>query len=148
MAATLEELRVYQMAMDFWRSVNPLFDRPGYRKDRDLREQTSEANDSIPSNISEGFEQGTDPLFVQFLFYSKGSLAEVVARLREGQLKGYLTESELAAYVVAGDALSRSLGAFIRYLDTCGWKDRGRHKSRLRAEALRKEQKSPNNRPT
>lgn len=102
MAEKLEELRVYQMAMDFWRSVNPLFERPGYRKDRDLREQTSEANDSIPSNISEGFEQGTDPLFVQYLYYSKGSLGEVIARLREGQLKGYLTETELAERVTRG----------------------------------------------
>ncbi|HYT76177.1 MAG TPA: four helix bundle protein [Vicinamibacterales bacterium] len=135
MAQKLEELRVYQTAMDFWRSVKPILDRPAYRKDCDLHKQTSEANDSIASNIAEGFEQGSDPLFVNYLFFSKGSIAEVVTRLREAHLKGYLNEQDLKDRVSAAERLSRSLGAVIRYLDGCGWKDRGRHKSRQRAEA-------------
>jgi four helix bundle protein len=135
MAEKLEELRVYQQAVEFSDSVSALLDRPAYRRDRDLWEQTSEANDSIPSNISEGFEQGTDPMFVKYLLYSKGSLGEVTARLRRAHRKSYITKEELASRVAAGEILSRSLGALIRYLDSCGWKDRGRYKSRLRAEA-------------
>jgi four helix bundle protein len=135
MAKKLDELRVYQRAMEFSKSVTALLDRQTYRKDRDLWGQTSEANDSIPSNISEGFEQGSDPMFVKYLFYSKGSLGEVVARLRQAQIKRYITVEELAIRVDAAERLSRSLGAFIRYLDECGWPDRGRHQSRLRAEA-------------
>ncbi|HTM26067.1 MAG TPA: four helix bundle protein [Vicinamibacterales bacterium] len=134
MAQKLEELRVYQLAMDFWRSIKAILERPAYRKDRDLHRQTRDANDSIASNIPEGFEQGSDSLFVNYLCFSKGSLAEVVTRMRQAHLKGYLTEPELAERVMAAERLSRSLGAFIRYLDACGWKDRGRHKSRARLE--------------
>jgi four helix bundle protein len=135
MANKLEELRVYRKAVEFSTAVTALLDRAAYRKDRDLWEQTSEANDSITSNISEGFEQGTDPMFVKYLFYAKGSLGEVIARLRRARIKGHVTEAQLAAQLDAAEALSRSLGAFIRYLDACGWQDRGRHQSRLRAEA-------------
>ena len=135
MAGKLEELRVYQQAVEFSDSVSALLDRPACRRDRDLWKQTSEANDSITANISEGFEQGTDPMFVKYLLYAKGSLGEVIARLRRAQRKSYITNEELASRLAAGEILSRSLGAFIRYLDSCGWKDRGRYKSRLRAEA-------------
>jgi four helix bundle protein len=135
MARRLEELRVYQQAVAFSNAVTAILDRPAYRRDRDLWEQTSEANDSIPSNISEGFEQGSDPMFVKYLFYSKGSLGEVIARLRRAHIKRYISEEELAAQADAAERLSRSLGAFIRYLDSCGWQDRGRHRSRLRENA-------------
>ena len=73
MARKLEELRVYQRAMEFSKSVTALLDRQAYRKDRDLWGQTSEANDSIPSNISEGFEQGSDPMFVKFLCHQRNA---------------------------------------------------------------------------
>ena len=134
MAQKLNELRVYLEAQAFWESVNALLERPGYRRDRKLWDQTSSANDSITANISEGFEQPTDAAFAKYLFHSKGSLAEVVARLREARSKGYFTQPELMDLVSAGESLSRSLGAFIRYLDNCGWKDRGRFKSRQRRQ--------------
>jgi four helix bundle protein len=143
MAEKLEELRVYQRAVEFSRAVTALLDRCAYRRDRDLWEQTSEANDSIPSNIAEGFEQGTDPMFVKYLFYSKGSLGEVIARLRKAHIKRYITDGELAERVADAERLSRSLGAFIRYLDACGWQDRGRHQSRLRAKARNETQRPP-----
>jgi four helix bundle protein len=132
MAQKLEELRVYLEAQAFWESVNALLERPGYRRDRKLWDQTSRANDSITANISEGFEQPTDAAFAKYLFHSKGSLGEVVSRLREARSKGYFTQPELMDRVSAGESLSRSLGAFIRYLDSCGWNDRGRFKSRQR----------------
>jgi four helix bundle protein len=147
MAKKLEELRVYQRAVEFSKAVTALLDRYAYRRDRDLWEQTSEANDSIPSNISEGFEQGTDPMFVKYLFYSKGSLGEVIARLRRAHIKRYITEEELAERVADAERLSRSLGAFIRYLDACGWQDRGRHQSRLRAKARAQKQRHPTKGP-
>jgi four helix bundle protein len=132
MAERLEELRVYRDGMAFWESVNALLQRSSYRRDRKLAVQTANANDSIPANISEGFEQPTDAAFAQYLFHAKGSLGEVLSRLREARMKRYFTEEELQERLRAGEILSRSLGAFIRYLDTCGWKDRGRYKSRQR----------------
>jgi len=71
MARKLEENRE---AMAFWESVNAILQHSGYRKDRKLAEQTSAANDSIPANISEGFEQPTDGAFAITCFTRKARL--------------------------------------------------------------------------
>ena len=138
MAEKLDELRVYQDSMTFWKAVAAILKRPGYRRNRKLAEQISDANDSIPANISEGFEQGTDRSFANFLYHSKGSLAEVVARLRESALMGLITADELKQFEAQAAHLSRSLGALIRYLDESDFKDRGRFRSRSRQSSAEK----------
>jgi four helix bundle protein len=138
MAEKLDELRVYQDSMSFWKAVAAILKRPGYRRNRKLAEQISDANDSIPANISEGFEQGTDRSFANFLYHSKGSLAEVIARLRESALIGLITGAELKQFEAQGSHLSRSLGSLIRYLDESDFKDRGRFRSRQRQRGSEK----------
>jgi hypothetical protein len=59
-AKTIEELPVFQKALAFCSAVSAIIDRPGFGKDRKLREQISDANDFIPANMREGFEQSTD----------------------------------------------------------------------------------------
>jgi four helix bundle protein len=95
------------------------------RNDRDLHEQISGANSSIPSNMVEGFEQGTDRAFANYLTYSKGSLAEVLERLKHAYFKGYITAEELNPRLEAGEELGKMLGGFIKYLRRCDWTDRG-----------------------
>ena len=121
--------------MTFWKAIAAILERPGFRRNRKLAEQISRANDSIPANISEGFEQPTDRSFADFLYHSKGSLAEVVARLREARLKGLVAVAELRRTELDATRLSRSIGAFIRYLDSSDYKDRGRFRSRQRRAA-------------
>ncbi len=83
MAKKLEELDVYTKAVEFSAAVNALLERPAMCRNRRLHDQIDEANDSITANLSEGFEQGSDAGFVRYLYYSKASAAEVVARLRQ-----------------------------------------------------------------
>ena len=54
---------------------------------RDLHKQISQANDSITANMVEGFEQGTDRVFANFLVHSKASLAEVSQAVETGLLE-------------------------------------------------------------
>ena len=75
----------------------------------------------------EGFEQGTDRAFANFLTHSKGSLAEVLTRLKQAYFKNYITEAELQAHLAAGEELGRMLGGFIKYLRRSGFRDRGAH---------------------
>jgi four helix bundle protein len=67
MAKKLEELTVYQEASEWWVAVTALLDRAAFRNDRKLRDQIADANDSITSNISEGFEQPSDRAFARYL---------------------------------------------------------------------------------
>ena len=128
MAKRLEDLPIYSKAVDFCGAVIAILERPGWRRFRKLHEQISEANDSIMSNMREGFEQGSDREFARFLRYSKGSLAEVMTRLHQGHLKKCVTADELEAHTAAGEALGKMLGGFIKYLLECGWTDRGTFK--------------------
>jgi four helix bundle protein len=129
MAHKLEELPIYHKAVAFWSAVNALLETPRLRRNRKLHEQISEANDSITANMVEGFEQGTDRAFANFLSYSKGSLAEVLRRLKQARFKNLISEEQLAPFLGPGEELGKMLGGFIKYLRNCGWNDRGSHGS-------------------
>ena len=113
--------------MEFCSAVNALLEKPGLRKNCDLHKQISRANCSIPSNMAEGFEQGTDRAFASFLTHSKGSLAEVLTHLKHAYSKKYITADELRDRLAAGEELGKMLGGFIKYLRQCDWRDRGGH---------------------
>ena len=130
MAHKIEELPIYSKVTAFWSAVNAILDRPKVRSDRDLHEQLSRANESVPSNMVEGFEQGTDRAFANFLTYSKGSLAEVLKRLKRAHFKRYITDDEMLSLLESGEELGKMLGGFIKYLRRCDWKDRGSHEIR------------------
>ena len=129
MAHKLEELPVYGKAVAFWHAVNAILELPRLRKDRNLHDQISEANDSITSNMIEGFEQPTDRAFANFLTHAKGSLAEVLARLKQAHFKKYITEEQLNPPLKDGEELGKMLGGFIKYLRDTDWNDRGSHGS-------------------
>ena len=129
MVKTLEELLVHQKAIEFCRSINAILERPALRRDRKLHEQIDDANDSITANLSEGFEQSSDAGFASYVHHSKASAAEVMARLRQCHVKGYITDEELTSRLKRGEELKRMMAAFIRYLAGCNWRDRGRFKA-------------------
>jgi four helix bundle protein len=80
--------------------------------------------------MREGFEQPTDDAFNKYLFVSKASLGEVLARLAASHEKRYITSDELQSHTATGQALGRMLGGFIKYLARSAFKDRGRHRIR------------------
>ena len=77
----------------------------------------------------EGFEQGTDRAFANFLVHSKASLAEVLKRLKHAYFKRRISKDVLEERVSEGDELAQMLGGFIKYLRRSGWNDRGSHGS-------------------
>jgi four helix bundle protein len=130
MANRIEELPVFQHAQRFCDAVIAILERPAVRSDHTLWEQINEANDSITSNMKEGFEQGSDDGFAKFLVYAKGSCAEVLIRLQQACGKRYITTSELEGFVDPGEELQRMLGGFIKYLHQSGFRDRGSFRAR------------------
>ena len=129
MAHKLEDLSIYHKAEAFWSAVTAILESPRLRKDRRLHAQIADANDSITSNMAEGFEQSTDRAFAKFLTDSKASLAEVLTRLKQAYLKKYISEEQLKTQVANGEELGKMLGGFIKYLRRSDWNDRGSHGS-------------------
>ena len=126
MADTLEELPVYSKARAFSLAVTAISARPEFGRNRKLRDQIVAANESILANMAEGFEQSTDAVLANYLYTSKGSVAEVVTRLKGAQRLGWVTAAEWSQLAALGSEIQRMLGGWIKYLKRCDWKDRGR----------------------
>ena len=63
--------------------------------DWSLANQIQRASVSVMSNISEGFERGTTPDFIHFLYIAKGSAGEVRNQLYVARDLRYLNDDEL-----------------------------------------------------
>jgi len=128
MAHRLEELPVYLKAREFNVAVAAIIARPPFGRNRKLHEQLADANESILANMEEGFEQSTDAVLANYLYTSKGSIAEVVVRLKGAERRGWLTRTEYSQCATLGAEIQRMLGGWIKYLKRSDFKDRGRFK--------------------
>jgi four helix bundle protein len=129
MANTLEELPLYSEVLTFWHAVSAILKQSGLRRNRKLYEQIDSANDSVEANMKEGFEQPSDASFANFVYTSKGSVAEIVVRLREAHRKQLVTSEDLACIEQLAEPLGRMMGGFIKYLKKSGFTDRGHHRA-------------------
>jgi four helix bundle protein len=127
MARTLEELPLYSKVLEFWDAVAAILRNSQVRRNRKLFDQIDSANDSIDANMKEGFEQPSDASFANFVSTAKGSVEEVVARMRQARKKGLVTDAELARVEELAVPLGKMMGGFIKYLRASGFTDRGRH---------------------
>jgi len=73
-----EDLICWQKARELTRLVYKVFKDS---KDYGFKDQIQRASVSVLSNISEGFERGTQQEFLNYLFIAKGSAGEVRAQL-------------------------------------------------------------------
>ena len=71
-----EDLPVWKDAIELAVRVFALTARPNFKGYGGLRDQIERAVVSISSNIAEGFERGTTPELLTFLYISRGSSGE------------------------------------------------------------------------
>lgn len=86
------------------------------QKNYALRDQMHRSGLSIMSNIAEGFERGSNPDFVRFLFMAKGSCGELRAQGIAGADQNYWTSEEFELFANACRKLSGGISRLIAYL--------------------------------
>ena len=96
LAKRFEELDVWQTARELTRRVYEISNKGEFARDFGLRDQMRRAAVSVMSNIAEGFESGTRPLFINYLGHAKGSAGEVRAQLYVSLDVGYISAEEFA----------------------------------------------------
>ena len=64
-----------------------------------MRDQIQKSAVSIPSNIAEGFERGSDREFVRFLYYSKGSAGELRTQLYIAKALEIIEEQQCLQFI-------------------------------------------------
>jgi len=120
-AETFEELHMYQRARELCRAVYALTRKAPFHTDFGLVDQIRRASVSIMSNIAEGFEHGTTPRFIEYLYISKGSCGEVRAQLQVAADQEYV---DLQTFERLGDdcrRLSGMISNFIAHLQSSGY---------------------------
>ena len=83
-------------------------------RSRSLSDQMQRAAISVPSNIAEGEERGTNKDALRFLFISKGSLAELRTQLEIAHLAGHISQEDFVRLESASDQVARLLSGLIR----------------------------------
>lgn len=76
-----EELPVWKLAIELAVAVFALTAKPTFKTYASLRNQLERATVSISNNIAEGFERGTTPELLTFIYISRGSAGETRSML-------------------------------------------------------------------
>ncbi len=89
---SFKELRVWQESKALAVEIYRVTSSGRLSRDYGLKDQMQRAAVSIPSNICEGYERGSNVEFLRFLRIAKGSLSELVTQLEIAPEVGLITE--------------------------------------------------------
>ena len=83
-------------------------------KDFGFKDQITRCSLSVPSNIAEGFERGTDKDSTRFFYYAKGSCGELRTQIYIGIEIGYIKKEVGFQWKDEVEQLSKMLSALIK----------------------------------
>jgi four helix bundle protein len=108
---TFKNLEVWQKARVLNRDIYGNF---GKVRDFVFKEQICKASISIMNNIAEGYDRGSAKEFSRFLYYSKGSCAEVSSMLVVALDLGYVDQKYYSDLDQKNAEIARMLGGLIK----------------------------------
>jgi four helix bundle protein len=114
---SLEDLQVYQRALEVGDVITAILERPCWAQDPKLRRQMSECADRIPANISEGFGQGSDRHCAHFQRIARGSANEMCTHLRRARNKRLVAATECEDLSSRYEHIGKMLTRWIQHLD-------------------------------
>ncbi|HHT9119361.1 MAG TPA: four helix bundle protein [Candidatus Hypogeohydataceae bacterium YC41] len=115
-AESFEDLVVWQKARELTKRVYEITKDKKFSGDFSFIDQIRRAAVSVISNISEGFERGSNTEFIQFLFLAKGSCGEVRCQMYVAYDQWYITKEDFNTVKDSARQVSGMLGNFIEYL--------------------------------
>ncbi|KPK76528.1 MAG: hypothetical protein AMJ89_04020 [candidate division Zixibacteria bacterium SM23_73] len=111
-----EDLRAWKGSRELVKKIYSLTKRRDFAKDFTIVNQIRKAVISVMSNISEGFERGSNKEFIQFLYMAKASCGEVRTQLIIAYDQSYIDQKDLTEVGNLAKCVSGLIGAFINYL--------------------------------
>ena len=109
-----QKLRVWQFAKDLTVKIYKLTQNQKFYKDFGFKDQIQRSSVSIPSNIAEGDELGTDKLSVRHFYIAKGSAAELLTQIIIGHEVGYINGEDADRLIEECKIISVMLTKLIR----------------------------------
>ncbi len=109
--ARFEDMEVWEksakLSAELYKSLSGL-------KDYGFRDQITRAGLSIPSNIAEGHERGSDKEIANFLNYAKGSAGELRAQIYIGMKIECIEQEQEKKWLVEAEEISKMLHGLIK----------------------------------
>jgi len=124
-AKCVEELLVYQRAIEAADEVSAILKRPCFQRDPKLRDQLGDSSSAVPALMADGFPQSTDRYFAQFLYRSRGESNETRTHLRVAKGRDYISEEELVGLCGRYNEIEKMLTGLIRHLEAENRRHRG-----------------------
>lgn len=121
-AENFEDLIVWIKDRELVNSVYSVTKKDKLKKDWALVDQIRRAAISVMSNISEGFERGSNTEFIQFLYIAKASCGEVRCQIMIALDLGYIDQDEFNNVCNLVRKEAGIIGNFINYLRSSGMK--------------------------
>jgi four helix bundle protein len=114
-----EDIEAWQEARKLVRFVYEAVNKnPEFKRDFRLVNQIQAAAVSSMSNIAEGFSRKSNKEFIQYLYISKSSAAEVQSELYVALDQNYITEEDFQKIYEQAEIVSKKDSGFIKYLDS------------------------------
>ncbi len=115
MAKRLEEMQVWQEAKNL---TVQIYSTLSACRDYGFKDQIQRASVSIMNNIAEGFEAGSNNMFVKYLNVAKGSCAEVRSMLILAEELKYIEKNTSEELIEKTLYISKGTSKLIAYLNT------------------------------
>ena len=110
----LEELKVYNQAMEIGEEIWGIVVKWDYFAKDTMGKQLVRAIDSVAANLSEGFGRYHYRESKNFAYYSRGSLYETKTWLTKAKNRKYITEEDFKKFASAIDIIGKMLNNYIK----------------------------------
>jgi len=113
-----EDVPVWQAGIDVAENAFALTTDRAFSAQGDIANQLQRAALSIPNNVAEGFERGSTPELITFLYYARGSAGEVrsILCLLERMNRFAHLKSQISNLKSLAESCSRQLRAWADHL--------------------------------
>jgi len=111
-----EDLEVWKNARELCKKIRIVSESTTLSHDFALKDQISRSSGSCMDNIAEGFERDGNKEFINFLYFSKGSIGETRSQIYRAFDFGYLNEDQFNEMTNDCLNLSAQISNFITYL--------------------------------
>ena len=113
---SFRDLVCWQLAREIVQDVYGFADRPKFRRDFTLVDQSKRSSTSIMFNISEGFERDGNREFLNFLSIAKGSCGELESALVVASDRHCISNEEEANETRKIRRCAKIIAGFMRHL--------------------------------
>ena len=111
-----EDIESWKLARELTNEIYRVTKLNNFSKDFGLKDQIQRASVSIMTNISEGFDSGSDKSFINFLNYSYRSASEVQSLLYVVLDQKYISKNEFDFLYGKCKDIKNLIGGLIKYL--------------------------------